>query len=42
MPAAQLAKFKATVVKPELAQLDVVNRHYQMARENNPNSASDN
>ncbi len=42
LPSAQLAIFKATVVKPELAQLNVVNRHYQMAREKSPNTASDN
>ncbi|TAL74457.1 MAG: peptidase M23 [Rhodanobacter sp.] len=36
LPAAQMAKFKSTVVKPELARLEQIDRRIQLARINPP------
>jgi len=38
LPAAQMAKFKATVVKPELARLEQIDQRIKLARANTPNS----
>ena len=32
LPAAQLAKFESTVVKPQLARLQMIDQHYKLAR----------
>lgn len=40
LPAAQMAKFKATVVKPELARLQQINQRIKLARANTPVSAN--
>ncbi|BFI94557.1 MAG: M23 family metallopeptidase [Rhodanobacter sp.] len=42
LPAAQLAKFKATVVKPELARLEQIDRRIELARNDAPAAKSDN
>lgn len=36
LPAAQMAKFKATVVKPELAQLEQIDQRIKLARNDTP------
>ncbi|HKR75243.1 MAG TPA: M23 family metallopeptidase [Rhodanobacter sp.] len=38
LPATQLAKFKATVVKPELARLEQIDQRIKLARNNTPNT----
>ncbi len=38
LPAAQMAKFKATVVKPELARLEQIDQRIKLARNNTPNT----
>jgi len=38
LPAAQMAKFKATVVKPELVRLEQIDQRIKLARANTPNS----
>ncbi|HEX8778906.1 MAG TPA: peptidoglycan DD-metalloendopeptidase family protein [Rhodanobacter sp.] len=38
LPAAQMAKFKATVVKPQLARLEQVDQRIKLARINTPNT----
>ena len=38
LPAAQMAKFKATVVKPELARLEQIDQRIKLARINTPNT----
>jgi hypothetical protein len=38
LPAAQLARFKAQVVKPQLARLTELDAHIRLARTNAPNN----
>ncbi|HEX7731432.1 MAG TPA: peptidoglycan DD-metalloendopeptidase family protein [Rhodanobacter sp.] len=38
LPATQLAQFKATVVKPELARLEQIDQRVKLARNNTPNT----
>ena len=38
LPATQMAKFKATVVKPELARLEQIDQRIKLARNNTPNA----
>ncbi|MFK2878202.1 OapA family protein [Rhodanobacter hydrolyticus] len=42
LPATQLAKFRATVVKPEMARLDQIDQHVKLARSDTPVSKTDN
>ena len=42
LPAAQLAKFKATVVKPELARLEQIDRRVELARNDTSTTKADN
>jgi len=42
LPAAQLAKFKATVVKPELARLEQIDQRIKLARNDTPADHTDN
>jgi len=41
LPATQLAKFKATVVKPELARLEQIDQRIRLARRDAPNQPRD-
>jgi len=42
LPAVQLAKFKATVVKPEMARLDQIDQRIKLARNDTPATNTDN
>jgi hypothetical protein len=39
LPGAQLAKFESSVVKPQLARLQMLDKRYQMARAGAPAAA---